>query len=116
LNPSARSFSGIADCNCQAANGGGRVAVSIPFVRAALELRLGASLGFLDPRDEIDAMWHLSNVGVVLWSKLSQTSLHRVVVGGPIEVLLMQDQPELEARIGAPDLNPTSSHRPMASR
>jgi hypothetical protein len=30
-------------------------------------------------------------------------SLHSVPIGGPIEVFLMQDQPEAEARVGAPN-------------
>ena len=74
-------------------------------MRALLKLSGRASLGLLHAGDQLAPITDFRAVRIIFGPQLAQMPANRVVVVGPIEVLLMQDQPDFEARVRAADAN-----------
>jgi hypothetical protein len=92
---------GLSDRSGQEKDGGRGTAESRTLHFPSLELGVGSLFCNLDPGNQVGAVWQLPTVRHVLRSQGAQVRLHCVPIVRPVVVGFVQNQPDLEARIGA---------------
>ena len=98
---SARLLVGLADGADQSPDGSRRPTIWIAFVLAAVQLGFGSLLRLVNLRNQIRAVRCLRAALIVFGPKLRQMCLHSVPIIRPVEILYVQDKPDLETRVGA---------------
>lgn len=98
----------ISDFPSQPPDGRRGIAVRRTFVFPVPQLSSRSSLRLFDEFDKLIAVWRFRAFGVVFRLQGPQGPLHRPAVIGSVVVLSVQDQPQFEAGVGAPDANPVS--------
>ena len=77
------------------------------------------AFALVDPRYQIVAIGCLCPASIVLRSQIRKIHLHLVAIARPVVILIVQDQPQLEARIGAGQVHtvvPAKLHRLVVTR
>ena len=103
-----RSHVGLANRSGQPTDGRRGVSVWNAVLHAVPQQSCPAFFRHLNPRYQFVAVERLRPAGVVFRTQLPQQRLHPVAVVRLVVLLLVQDQPELETRVGATDANAVS--------
>ena len=86
-------------------DGCGRVPVWVTPLLTVLKLSYASFFGIFYSVDHLVAVGRFCTTHVIFWSQGFKDFLHLVSIFGPVVILLVQNEPKLETRVGTTDVN-----------